>query len=130
MGNEIGPLSKEVRRLNFGQFLFLYLVLRNSKTEFCQELLQELRLKGAPGWSKTKGQEKKDKRTEELMMNEMNGSRKGSDLPSYNSSMTNIPKQSRMMEEPQAPPLEPKSGLVEKYPDLSFTQEGETMKKK
>ena len=135
LGTDTTQLSREVRRLNFGQFLFLYFVLRNSKTEFCQELLQELRRKGAPEWAKTKGQKKKDKKTDELMLNEMKGSRKSSNLPSYNSSMSNIPAQSHMGGDPQAPPLEAKSkealesDLIQNYPDLSFTQESATMKK-
>merc|ERR1711981_837440 len=56
LGVETGPLSKQVKRLNFGQFLFLYFVARNTDTDFCSKLLQELRLKGAPDWAKTKGQ--------------------------------------------------------------------------
>ena len=129
LGTDTTQLSREVRRLNFGQFLFLYFVLRNSKTEFCQELLKELRRKGAPDWAKTKGQKKKDQKTDELMLNEMKGSRKSSNLPSYNSSMSNIPAESHMCGEPQAPPLEGKSDLIQNYPDLSFTQESATMKK-
>ena len=116
LGTDTTQLSREVRRLNFGQFLFLYFVLRNSKTEFCQELLKELRRKGAPDWAKTKGQKKKDQKTD-------------ANLPSYNSSMSNIPAQSHMGGEPQAPPLEAKSDLIQNYPDLSFTQESATMKK-
>ena len=124
LGVETGPLSKQVKRLNFGQFLFLYFVARNSDTEFCSKLLQELRLKGAPDWAKTKGQKDKD-----IRMTEINTSRKESALPSYDSSTANIPAQSEMKEEPQAPPLEPKTGLVHRYPELSYTEEGATMKK-
>ena len=113
-----------VKRLNFGQFLFLYFVARNTDTEFCSKLLQELRLKGAPDWAKTKGQKEKD-----MMMTEFNNSRKESGLPSYNSSTANISSKAEMKEEPQAPPLEPKTGLIQRYPELSYTEEGATMKK-
>ena len=131
------PLSRQVKRLNFGQFLFLYFVLRNKQNlEFSIKLLEELKCKGVPEWAKTKGQKAKDKKIEEIKLKQMDSDRKGSGPPSYKNSMSNIPAESK--EEPQAPPLEQKSGpggwtspgIIQHYPELSNYQEDATMKKK
>ena len=64
MGNDVKKvnvqLAKVLKRLNFGQFLFLYLVARNADFKFGRMLLQKLVLRGAPSWSKSKAMKKKD----------------------------------------------------------------------
>ena len=54
MEYENGQLSKVIRRLNFGQFLFLYFVAKNTSFSFVQELLHKLKIRGAPNWGKGK----------------------------------------------------------------------------
>ena len=60
--DETGQLSKEIKRLNFGQFLFLYFVASNAPFSFVQELLYELKIKGAPEWVRSAKKEQKEKK--------------------------------------------------------------------
>ena len=48
LNKEEGTLAKEIKRLHFGQFLFLYLVAKNTPFTFVQELLKRLTRKLAP----------------------------------------------------------------------------------
>ena len=57
MEDQTGQLSKEIKRLNFGQFLFLYFVARNTSFSFVRELLYKLKIKGAPDWVRAKKKE-------------------------------------------------------------------------
>ena len=117
--NPNGRLAKVIKRLNFGQFLFLYFVARNEDVEFVQELITQLKARGAPEWTKTKGQKKKDSRQEAqpdknlgIPLEKLKGSESGP--PSYNSShrpsLVNVESETDKPS-PQAPPLEEKSRL-------------------
>ena len=55
-----GQLAKVLKRLHFGQFIFLYLVVRNADFKFGRMLLQKLVLRGATSCSKSKAMKKKD----------------------------------------------------------------------
>merc|ERR1712113_1289275 len=66
LDREGGALSREIKRLNFGQFLFLYFVARNTDFAFVQCLLKKLIDEHAPEWSKTKAQINKDKKKEQI----------------------------------------------------------------
>ena len=124
MENDTSALSKEVKRLNFGQFLFLYFVAHNTSYRFSILLLEELKYRGAPNWEKTKGQKIKDK--------EKRRPQNESGPPSYNSrsnSLLDISNQGAKQRKPQAPPPEEKSVLLAKYPELSITQENIELKK-
>ena len=99
LGNETSTISKEVKRLNFGQYLFLYFVAHNTSYRFSILLLKELKDRGAPDWAKTKRQKTKDK--------EKRRQNNDSELPSYNSrsnSFLDISTQGAKQRKAQAPP--------------------------
>lgn len=118
--NETSTLSKQVKRLNYGQFLFLYLVAQNTSYHFSISLLEELKDRGAPDWGKSKGQRRKDERGRRP--------KDESGPPSYNSrsaSPADISNRKSKLLAAQAPPLEDKSEIRNKYPELKFTKENE-----
>ena len=128
--NPNGPLAKVIKRLNFGQFLFLYFVARNEDVEFVQELITQLKARGAPEWTKTKGQIKKDSRQEaqpekslEIPLQKLKGAESGP--PSYHSShrpsLVNIESETDK-HSPQAPPLEEKPSLPPITTDYTYHQ--------
>ena len=127
--NPNGRLAKVIKRLNFGQFLFLYFVARNEDFEFVQELISQLKARGAPEWTKTKGQKKKDSRQEVqtdknlIPLQNLNGAESGP--PSYNSShrpsIVNIESE-KEKHSPQAPPLEEKPRLPPITTDYAYNQ--------
>ena len=128
--NPNGPLAKVIKRLNFGQFLFLYFVARNEDVEFVQELITQLKARGAPEWTKTKGQIKKDSRQEAqpeknlgIPLQKLKGAESGP--PSYNSShrpsLVNIESETDK-HTPQAPPLEEKPSLPPITTDYTYHQ--------
>ena len=129
--NPNGRLAKVIKRLNFGQFLFLYFVARNEDVEFVQELITQLKAHGAPEWAKTKGQKKKDSRQEPQLdknlgmpLEKLKGGESGP--PSYNSShrpsLVNIESETDK-HSPQAPPLEEKSRLPPLTTDYTSNQD-------
>ena len=112
--NPNGRLAKVIKRLNFGQFLFLYFVARNEDVEFVKELITQLKARGAPDWTKTSGQKKKDSRQEAqrdknlgIRLEKLKGGESGP--PSYNSShrpsLVNVESETDK-HSPQAPPLD------------------------
>ena len=116
MEREGGALSREIKRLNFGQFLFLYFVARNTDFEFVQCLLQKLIDEHAPEWSKTKAQKTKDERKkEQIPLKNVTSKRSESGLPPYDDS-----EYDGNNREPQAPPLPTKGNT---YPELPNTSE-------
>ena len=128
--NPNGPLAKVIKRLNFGQFLFLYFVARNEDVEFVQELITQLKARGAPEWTKTKGQIKKDSRQEAqpeknlgIPLQKLKGAESGP--PSYHSShrpsLVNIESETDK-HSPQAPPLEEKPSLPPITTDYTYHQ--------
>ena len=125
--NPNGPLAKVIKRLNFGQFLFLYFVARNEDVEFVQRLITQLKARGAPEWTKTKGQKKKDSRQEaqpdNIPLQKLKGAESGP--PSYNSShrpsLVNVESETDK-HSPQAPPLEEKPRLPPITTDYTYNQ--------
>ena len=105
--------------MNYGQFLFLYLVAQNTSYRFSISLLEELKDRGAPDWGKTKGQRQKDERGRRP--------KDESGPPSYNSRSSSpaISNRKSNIQAAQAPPLEDKSEIRNKYPELKFTKENE-----
>ena len=100
LGNETSTLSKQIKRLKYGQFLFLYLVAQNTSYRFSISLLEELKDRGAPDWGKTKGQRLKDERGRRP--------KDESGPPSYNSrsaSPADISNRKSKLQVAQAPPL-------------------------
>ena len=125
MENEGSRLSKQVKRLNYGQFLFLYLVVLNTSFHFSLSLLEELRLRGAPDWGKTKGQKRKDK--------DAKRSQDELELPAYDSrsgSYLDVSKQEFNQQTLQDPQLEGKSRYMSNYPELSIQKENIEMTNK
>ena len=129
--NPNGRLAKVIKRLNFGQFLFLYLVARNEDVEMVKEIITQLKFRGAPEWTKTNGQKKKDSRQEPqpdknlgIPLQKIKGAESGP--PSYNSShrpsLVNIESETDK-HSPQAPPLEEKSRLPPLTTDYTSNQD-------
>ena len=125
MENEGSRLSKQVKRLNYGQFLFLYLVVLNTSFHFSLSLLEELRLRGAPDWGKTKGQKRKDK--------DAKRSQDELELPAYESrsgSSLDVSKQEFSQQSLQDSRVEGKSRNISNYPELSIQKENIEMTNK
>ena len=116
--NEGSTLSKQVKRLNYGQYLFLYLVALNTSSRFSISLLEELRERGAPDWGKTKGQKRRD--------DNKRRPHDESELPSYNSpagsflDLSNEGVKHRRVHSPQS---EEKSSFLGNFPELNTTRE-------
>ena len=118
--NEGSTLSKQVKRLTYGQYLFLYLVALNTSSRFSISLLQELRERGAPDWGKTKGQKRRD--------DNKRRPHDESELPSYNSpagSFLDLSNEGVKQRRTNSPQSEIKSRFLGNYPELKTTREDE-----
>lgn len=113
--------------MNFGQFLFIYLVARNTDFAFVQVLIRKLREKGAPDWAKTNAQRKKDATRPKKSRNGSEASIPLKNLPPSRES-GHLPPYEDTNHQPQAPPLPtkdmfPQSATNKTYPVLSNADE-------
>ena len=118
--NENSTLSKQVKRLTYGQYLFLCLVALNTSNRFGISLLEELRKRGAPDWGKTASQKRRDDNRRKP--------HDGSELPSYNSpsgSFLDLSNEGVKQRRAHSPQSEEMSRFLGNLSDLNTTREEE-----
>ena len=116
--NGRSTLSEQVKRLTYGQYLFLCLVALNTSNRFGISLLEELRERGAPDWGKTKGQKRRD--------DNRRRPHDESELPSYNSpsgSFLDLSNEGVKQRRAHSPQSEEKSRFRDNFPELKTTRE-------